>query len=249
MRYDPEVDSWVERGFANLAVWNEMITTGSTSVLAGGVNDLLVKQGVIDVYIGDSNLGSSFLSDAQFFSTTAVDDLSGVFVAGRFNDWDINIENHWGKPGLWYVSQHYVENIGTREFRNIPLPETVQQINAMTSDRHGSMFVGETDATQASQVLALSDVKGQFTSTGLQANNITAMTASLKGTVYVAGLDTKNRGQIWRYKAAKGKSPARWISLAIGNALLISDIATSPQGTLYAVGYNQRHEPTLWLYK
>lgn len=249
MRYDPEVGSWVDRGFANQAVWNEMITTGSTSVLAGGVNDLLVKKGVIDVYIGDSNLGSSFLTDAQFFSTTAVDDLSGVFVAGRFNDWDINIENQWGKPGLWYVSQRSVENIGFREFWNIPLPETVQQVDAMTSDRQGNLFVGETDATQASQVLALSDINGEFASTGLQANNITAMTTSSKGTVYVAGQDTKNRGQIWRYKMAKGKSPARWVSLSIGNAMLISDITTSPQGALYAVGYNQRHEPTLWSYK
>lgn len=247
MQYNPASDTWVNRGFANAAVWNDLITDGYTSILAGAFEFGLTKAGILNIYIGASRLNTAFLPDTQGLTLAAIDDLAGIFVAGLFDDWDIQIENHWGKPGLWHYTTQYIPDQGIREFQNIPLPASLQELTALASNRQGSLFLGEIDTAQSGQVLEY--LNGAFTSTGLDANHVSALASAPNGTVYVAGVDTKNRGQVWRYRPAKGGKPPRWILLKLANALQVTALTVAPKGTLYAVGYNQKHQPTLWIYQ
>lgn len=248
MQFDPATGTWVNRGFSNGVVWNDLITDGYTSLLAGAIEVGLTKAGILNIYIGASRIKTAFAPDAQGLTLAAIDDLAGIFVAGLFDDWDIQIEDQWGKPGLWHYTTKYIPDQGIREFQNIPLPESLQELTALASNRQGRLFLGEIDTAQSGQVLEY--LNGAFTSTGLDANHVSALATAPNGTVYVAGVDTKNRGQVWRYRPAKGgKQPSRWILLKLANALQVTALTVAPKGTLYAVGYNQKHQPTLWIYQ
>lgn len=230
-QYDPLTGSWTLRTPGNGSVYSAMQAADSLLVLAGRRPrpDTAATAGALDILLGNTRFEAR-LDDADYFTGLTADPYAGIYASGTYGD----AAQTPDQPGLWLFD-------GAR-FAPADLPSYVSDIDAITSDGNGTIYIAGEDLNADDHVWSFRD--GTLTDTGLEAIQVRTLATDGKGGIYAGGLDERHRGQVWRYRPGAEK----WRSLRLTQSAYVEalDIRGSD---VYAVGSDGRGIETIWIYR